>query len=219
MENSNYKTEIIKDQNTKNDLFAKVEVVGDLEVGKTSILKKITQNEFSEEYTPTLGYEFNPYLIKVNDIILKLQIWDMCGNENYRSVLLNLYRNATLGILVYSVCSRESFNNLENWISQLKKHSLPGSKIILLGNKYDIGENNSNEIQITKNQVLKFFSQTDNFFYNEISCKTNFGVDKIRKVIEDLDVDNGDDEDDNGVMEEEERKKRVKETDKSCFII
>ena len=137
MTDKKYITETIKDQNTKNDLFAKVEVVGDLEVGKTSILKRLTKDEFNEEYIPTLGYEFNPYLIRVNDSVLKLQIWDMCGSENYRSVLLNLYRNATLGILVYSVCSRDSFNNLENWISQLKKHSLPGSKIVLLGNKCD----------------------------------------------------------------------------------
>ena len=49
----------------------------------------------------------------------------MYGNENYRSALFNLYRNAFVGILVYSVCSRESFNNLENWITNLKKYALP----------------------------------------------------------------------------------------------
>ena len=58
MENQKYKTEIITNSNVKNDLFAKVEVVGDLEVGKTSILKKLIYNEFIEEYTPTIGYEF-----------------------------------------------------------------------------------------------------------------------------------------------------------------
>ena len=170
MENSNYKTEIIKDQNTKNDLFAKVEVVGDLEVGKTSILKKITQNEFSEEYTPTLGYEFNPYLIKVNDTILKLQIWDMCGNENYRSVLLNLYRNASLGILVYSVTSKESFNNLENWISQLKKYALPGSKIILIGNKSDDEENRV----VTYEEGKEICEKNNLEFFMEVSAKNGF---------------------------------------------
>ena len=51
--------------------------------------------------------------------------------------LFNLYRNAVVGILVYSVCSRESFNNLENWITNLKKYALPWSKLILLGNKCD----------------------------------------------------------------------------------
>ena len=170
MENKNYKTEIIKDQNTKNDLFAKVEVVGDLEVGKTSILKKITQNEFSEEYTPTLGYEFNPYLIKVNDTILKLQIWDMCGNENYRSVLLNLYRNASLGILVYSVTSKQSFNNLENWISQLKKYALPGSKIILIGNKSDDEENRV----VTYEEGKEICEKNNLEFFMEVSAKNGF---------------------------------------------
>ena len=170
MENKNYTTEIIKDQNTKNDLFAKVEVVGDLEVGKTSILKKITQNEFSEEYTPTLGYEFNPYLIKVNDTILKLQIWDMCGNENYRSVLLNLYRNASLGILVYSVTSKESFNNLENWITQLKKYALPGSKIILIGNKSD-----DEEHRVVSYEEGKEICEKNNLeFFMEVSAKNGF---------------------------------------------
>ena len=170
MEDKNYTTEIITDQNIKNDLFAKVEVVGDLEVGKTSILKKLTQNEFSEEYIPTLGYEFNPYLIKVNDIILKLQIWDMCGNENYRSVLLNLYRNATLGILVYSVCSRESFDNLNKWIEQLKKNSMPNSKIILIGNKCDDEQNR----KVNYEEGKKICEKNNLEFFMEISAKNGF---------------------------------------------
>ena len=170
MENENYTTEIIKDQNAKSNLFAKVEVVGDLEVGKTSILKKITQNEFTEDYTPTLGYEFNPYLVKVNDIILKLQIWDMCGNENYRSVLLNLYRNASLGILVYSVTSRESFNNLEKWIAELQKYAFPGSKIILLGNKCDDEEHRKVSYEEGKNICEKNNLE----FFMEVSAKNGF---------------------------------------------
>ena len=170
MENKNYKTEIIKDPNIKNDLFAKVEVVGDLEVGKTSILKRLTQNEFSEEYNPTLGYEFNPYFVKVNDQIIKLQIWDMCGNENYRSVLLNLYRNASAGILVYSVCSRESFNNLENWITQLKKYALPGSKIILIGNKTDDEENR----EVSYEEGKEICEKNNLEFFMEVSAKNGF---------------------------------------------
>ena len=116
IDTTNYKTEIITDINTKNDLFAKVEIIGDMKVGKSTILTRIIKNTFKEDYIPTEGYEFSTYLIKVNNTVLKMQIWDMCGNENYRSALFNLYRNAVVGILVYSVCSRESFNNLENWI-------------------------------------------------------------------------------------------------------
>ena len=118
-----YKTEIIKEANIKNDIFAKVEIIGDTQVGKTSFLSKLTKNQFIEKYNPTMGYEFTPYIIKVNNKIIKLQLWDMCGNENYRSALFNLYRNATIGILMYSICSRKSYNNLEKWISKLKKCS------------------------------------------------------------------------------------------------
>ena len=166
----NYTTEIIKNKNTKNDLFAKVEVVGDLKVGKTSIIKRLIQNEFIENYTETVGYEFNPYLIKVNNKIIKFQIWDMCGNENYRSVLLNLYRNATLGILVYSVCSRESFNNLNIWIEQLKKFALPNSKIILIGNKCDDEQNR----QVSYEEGKQICEKKNLEFFLEVSAKNGF---------------------------------------------
>ena len=136
MENKTYKTEIIKNKDSKFDFIIKVEFVGDSRVGKTSLLNKLINNEFNEEYSPTKGYEFNIYLIKVNDITIKFQIWDMSGAENYRTSLLLLYRNAILGFLVYSVCSRESFNNVENWIKKLRQKA-PLAKIILLGNKCD----------------------------------------------------------------------------------
>ena len=170
MEDQNYKTEIIKNINTKNDLFAKVEVVGDLKVGKSSIIKRLIHNEFTDQYIATIGYEFNPYLIKVNNTIIKLQIWDMCGNENYRSVLLNLYRNATLGVLVYSVCSRESFDNLGNWIEQLKKYSLPNSKIVLIGNKCDDEKNR----EVTYEEGKKVCEKYNLEFFLEISAKNGY---------------------------------------------
>ena len=165
-----YKTQIIKNIKAKSDLFAKIEVVGDLKVGKTSIVRRLIKNEFLEDYNATVGYEFNPYLIKVNNTIIKFQIWDMCGNDNYRSVLLNLYRNAILGILVYSVNSRESFNNLNNWISQLKKYSLPNSKIILLGNKCD----DEQKREVSYEEGKKLCEKNKLEFFQEISAKKGF---------------------------------------------
>ena len=94
----------------------------------------------------------------------------MCGNDNYRSVLLNLYRNAILGILVYSVNSRESFNNLNNWISQLKKYSLPNSKIILLGNKCD----DEQKREVSYEEGKKLCEKNKLEFFQEISAKKGF---------------------------------------------
>ena len=170
IETSNYKTEIISDINAKNDLFAKVEIIGDVEVGKSAILKRIMKDTFREEYIPTIGYEFNPYLIKVNNTVIKLQIWDMCGNENYRSVLLNLFRNAVVGILVYSITSRESFNNLENWITRLKKYSLPWAKLVLLGNKCD----DEGKRVVSYEEGKKICEKHNLLFFMEISAKEGF---------------------------------------------
>ncbi len=170
IETSNYKTEIIKDLNTKNDLFAKVEIIGDSKVGKSTILSRIIKNTFKEEYFPTVGYEFNTYLIKVNDLVLKMQIWDMCGDENYRSALFNLYRNAVVGVLVYSVCSRESFNNLEKWILNLKKCALPWSKLILLGNKCD----DEQKREVTFEEGRKICEKHNLLFFMEVSAKEGF---------------------------------------------
>jgi len=170
LEIQNYKTEIINDLNIKNDLFAKVQIIGDVKVGKTTILNRLIKNIFKAEYIPTTGYDFNTYLIKVNNTVLKMQIWDMCGDKNYRSALLNLYRNAVVGILVYSVCSRESFNNVENWITDLKKYALPFSKLILLGNKSDDQEKR----EVSFEEGKKICDKHNLLFFMEVSAKQGF---------------------------------------------
>ena len=170
MDNDEYKIQIVSDTNEKHDLFAKVQVIGDLGVGKTSIVKRIIKNEFDEDYIPTIGYDFNPYLIKVNNTTIKFQIWDMCGNDNYHSVVLNLYRNAVLGILVYSVCSRQSFNHLDNWIEELKNNAMAGSKIILIGNKND----NEEKREVSYEEGKKICEKYKLDFFLEISAKKGF---------------------------------------------
>ena len=166
----NYKTEIIKDVNTRNDLFAKVNIIGDAKVGKSTIISRLIKDKFKEEYSPTRGYEFSTYLIKVNNMVLKMQLWDMCGDENYRSALFNLYRNTVVGILVYSVCSRESFNNLETWITNLKKYALPWSKLILLGNKCD----DEDKREVSYEEGKKISEKYNLFFFMEVSAKEGF---------------------------------------------
>ena len=162
MDGKNYKAEIIPDQRAKVEFFVKVVVAGDCEVGKTAILKQLLKKEFISEYKPTKGYEFNIVLIKVNDTVIKFQIWDMCGAENYRTSLLQLYRNSNLGVLVYSISSRKSFDNIEDWIVKLKKKA-PTTKIILIGNKKD--EEDKREVtyeegkQMCEKQNLEFFEE------------------------------------------------------------
>ena len=223
MENKKYKTEIIKNINTKFDAFIKAEVVGDSQVGKTSLLKKLIHKQFSEEYLSTKGYEFNIYLIKVNEKVMKFQIWDMCGAENYRVNLLRLYRNASLGILVYSICSLESFNNLENWIKQLRIKA-PLAKIILLGNKIDLKDKREVSYKEGKEICDKYNLE----YFMEVSAKNDLkGVNFMEIVAEslykDIEKEEGNDVS-YGIMNESimltnsvKGKNRFKKCCQSCF--
>ena len=76
------------------------------------MLKRLVENEFKEDHDVTVGVEFGSYLIRVQDKILKLQIWDTAGQESFRSITKIFYRGAHAAILAYSVGSRDSFENL-----------------------------------------------------------------------------------------------------------
>ena len=64
---------------------------------------KATKNIFETSYNATVGFEFFTFNVKLNDKIIKLQIWDTCGQEIYRSLITNFYRNSSLAMMVYSI--------------------------------------------------------------------------------------------------------------------
>ena len=124
--------EILPDDYTQYDLSFKIIVIGDSGVGKSCFTNKATKNFFEEDYNATIGFEYFNFNIKLSDKIIKLQIWDTCGQELYRSLITNFYRNASLAIIVYEVTSLDSFNNVEMWLRELRIHSSPNIKIVFV---------------------------------------------------------------------------------------
>jgi small GTP-binding protein len=109
---------------------------------------KAAKNLYEPNYTATVGFEFLTFNVKINDKIIKLQIWDTCGQEIYRSLITNFYRNSSLAIMIYSIdkyidllyLSYESFENLDSWLKELRTHSNPDAKVFLIGNKVDLDD-------------------------------------------------------------------------------
>lgn len=95
--------EILPEEYSQYDLTFKIIVIGDSFVGKSCLTTKGTKNLFDESYSATVGFEFVTSNIKVADKVSKMQIWDTCGQEVYRSLITNFYRNSSLAILVYSI--------------------------------------------------------------------------------------------------------------------
>ena len=167
--------EILPENYTQFDLSFKLIVIGDSGVGKSCLTNKATKNIFEENYNATIGFEFFTFNIKFGEKIIKLQIWDTCGQELYRSLITNFYRNSSLAIIVYAVNSKDSFENIEMWLRELRTHSNPDAKVFLIGNKIDL----ENERKITKEQGESFAKSNKLNLFIESSAKTGFNSKKI----------------------------------------
>ena len=169
----NYK--ILKDDNLKFDNSFKLVVIGDSGVGKSSLTKKATTNIFENEYSPTIGFEYFTFKVCIKEKNIRLQIWDTCGQETYRSLITSFYHNSSLAILVYSINSIESFNSLENWLNDIKMNSNPVIKIFLIGNKSDLEELR----EVETNTAEEFCRNQGINLFMEASAKTGFNTEKI----------------------------------------
>jgi Ras-related protein Rab-1A len=174
LKNKNYKIEILEEQHKQYDLNFKIIVIGNVGVGKSCLSLKATKGIFTEEYTSTVGFEFYCFNVKIDGKVVKLQIWDTCGQEAYRSLIKNFYRNASLAIIVYSVEDMKSFNDINIWLKQVKSYGIPSCKIFLIGNKID-----TDNREVTLEQGLK--CKNDFFFdcFMETSAKEGINTKEL----------------------------------------
>jgi Ras-related protein Rab-1A len=139
-EEYNFTTEILPEDYNKYDLSFKIIVIGNSGVGKSCLSIKATKNIFENNYLATVGFEFFSFNVKLDDKVVKLQIWDTCGQEIYRSLITNFYRSSSLAIIVYAIDDRQSYQDIEVWLKDLKTYSNPDIKVFLIGNKTDMEE-------------------------------------------------------------------------------
>ena len=156
------------DDRTK--LKLKLLLIGDTEVGKTSLLLKYIDHVFPEEHIATIGVEYkDKYIIKDNYNI-RLQIWDTAGQERFHSITKNIYRNTNGVLFVYDITNKNSFLNIKNWIKDLENVEKE-IKGVIIGNKLDL-ENN----RVVEKNILIDFAQKYNMPYIETSAKKNINV-------------------------------------------
>ena len=172
---SDLRCQILSDDFPNFDLSFKLIIVGDSGVGKSCLSIKASRNYFEDFYSPTVGFEFLSFNVKVEDKIVKLQIWDTCGQEVYRSLISSFFRSASLAIIVYSIDSEESFNNIEKWLNDIKTQSNPDIKIFLVGNKADLEDKR----KISHEEGEKLSNDHKFSYFMETSAKTGFNVQNV----------------------------------------
>jgi small GTP-binding protein len=153
-----------------NCLF-KILIVGDINTGKTAILDQFTNNHFDGAYISTIGIDFNVKIIPIDDHTnVKLQVWDTCGQERFRSLTRSYYRDTDAIIIVYDITSRRSFENAKIWIKEAEQYLDNDVLPVLVGNKTDLFLNR--EVQyfegykLANDKYMEFFETSAKYDNN-----------------------------------------------------
>jgi len=173
--------EIIElDKNVNPEYCFKAVVSGNSNVGKTSIVRYEIHNQFEQDNKSTLVFDHFSKNYKICDKIIRIQIWDTCGNETYEEIMKNFYRSALCIFVVFALDDENSFLNLNKWIYDIKKINENESPIIvLIGNKKDL----ESERKITKEEIEKYCRKNEIDTYFETSAKTGESIHELFKEV------------------------------------
>ena len=152
----------------------KIGLLGDSQVGKTAICRAFLNYEFQSEFLSTIGNIKldTKYKLK-NGEQIKLILWDSAGQERYRSVAMSTLKAVAGVILVFDVTLRDSFQNVSNWLENIKEN-LNDPCLVLFANKIDLDES---EWTIKEEEIIEFANEKK-LTYFKTSAKTKEGINK-----------------------------------------
>ena len=153
------------------DFIFKVLLLGNSDVGKSSMLLRFVDSVWNDAFTPTIGVDFKVKTLEINNKRVKMQIWDTAGQERFRTVVSTYFRGAHGILLLYDVTNKDSFKNLENWLIEIEKNSSDKVLKILVGNKCDLTEDR----EISEEEG-KAFALRNGMEFMETSAKMNTNV-------------------------------------------
>ena len=150
----------------------KIILVGDPGVGKTSIMTKFVSNEFQNTYLSTIGVEFKSKEIHINNnTCARLKIWDTCGQEKFRAITRQYFKNSEGVFVVFDLTNKETIKKLDIWMKDIKDNIDNDYFIFLIGNKSDLKERD-----LTIAEEAKQFAINKKINYYEVSAKTGSGI-------------------------------------------
>eukprot|EP00557_Chaetoceros_sp_GSL56_P006022 CAMPEP_0176490586 /NCGR_PEP_ID=MMETSP0200_2-20121128/7954_1 /TAXON_ID=947934 /ORGANISM="Chaetoceros sp., Strain GSL56" /LENGTH=279 /DNA_ID=CAMNT_0017887911 /DNA_START=532 /DNA_END=1369 /DNA_ORIENTATION=- len=155
---------------------------------QSSMLLRFTDDSFDEHIQSTIGVDFKVKHLDVASKRIKLTIWDTAGQERFRTLTSSYYRGAQGVVMVYDVTRRDSFENLEQWLKEVKLYS-PGNGEgvvkLLVGNKIDLKDNRK-----VSREEAEAWARSQGMLFLEASAKTRTGIKQcfmevVHKIVED----------------------------------
>jgi len=161
----------------------KLVLLGEAAVGKSSLVLRFVNNEFSENKEPTIGAAFLTQKCRLEDNkVIKFEIWDTAGQERFHSLAPMYYRNAQAAVVVYDVTKAASLDKAKSWVKELQRQANPNIVIALAGNKIDLVEPQedsevlSNIFREVPTEEAKAYALEAGLLFFETSAKKGEGV-------------------------------------------
>ena len=120
------------------DFLVKLLLIGDSGVGKTSLLLRFADDNFTPSFISTLGIDFKVRTVEIRKKRVKLQIWDTAGQERFRTIAISYYRGAMGVMIVYDVSQASTFANVPSWLRSVRENTDFDTSVLLVGNKSDV---------------------------------------------------------------------------------
>jgi len=158
---------------------AKIVLIGDSGVGKTSLFQRFDSDTFQEDHIFTVGGAFAKVSIQTENGSIDCGVWDTAGQERFRNVVPMYFQKADYIIVVYDVTNKESFDSVDSWIEMAKDKAPADAKIVLVGNKIDLNEKRS----VSFDEGTQFSSSKQISIFIETSAKTGHGTQLLLKEI------------------------------------
>ena len=155
----------------------KVILVGDSNVGKTSLAVAATNGSMPPGHQPTVSAAYYGIDVEVDEQTCTLDIWDTAGQEKYRAIVPQYVRNAVAAVVVFDLTSGQTFENAKNWCKFVREHS-ESPYIVLFGNKNDLGE----ERVVDADDVVTW-AEGEEITYFEGSAMTGDRVEELMKCL------------------------------------
>ncbi|XP_048833845.1 ras-related protein Rab-5B-like isoform X2 [Brienomyrus brachyistius] len=136
-------------QQTKICQF-KLVLLGDMAVGKSSLVLRFVKGHFDEFQETTIGAAFLAQSVCLDDTTIKFEIWDTAGQERYHSLAPMYYRGAQAAIVVFDITKPETFERAKAWVKELQRQANPSIVIALAGNKADLADRRMVEYEVLR---------------------------------------------------------------------
>eukprot|EP00930_Biecheleria_cincta_P004194 TRINITY_DN105093_c0_g1_i1.p1 TRINITY_DN105093_c0_g1~~TRINITY_DN105093_c0_g1_i1.p1 ORF type:complete len:342 (+),score=47.10 TRINITY_DN105093_c0_g1_i1:57-1082(+) len=153
------------------DHLFKVLLIGDSGVGKSAVLLRFTEDAFTEHYHTTIGVDFNVKTLVSDGKRVKLQIWDTASQERFRAITTSYYRGAHGIIVVYSIDSKDSFENVSTWLQEIENASSGDACKLLLANKADLSSS-----RVVSTEDGQYLADSYSIPFLEVSAKTSSNI-------------------------------------------